>query len=460
MRYYSTRGHPQYLNFTDTILKGLADDGGLYLPESWPVFTEREWLKMASLPYPELAAKVMKPFIGDAMTEKELLDLTQKSYAEFRHQAIAPLKQIDNQLFLMELFHGPTLAFKDFALQFLGNLFDFILERDDKTLTIIGATSGDTGSAALSAIAHKTRLKIFMLHPKGKISAVQEAQMTSVLADNSYNIALDGSFDDCQDLVKVLFNDEAFRQEMNLSAVNSINWARIMAQIVYYAYGCLRLGLRDCAVAVPSGNFGNIFAAWAGRKMGLPIKKLIIGSNCNDILTRTVHSGLMEMRPVIPSVAPSMDIQISSNFERLLYELLGRDSASLTKFMDDFRKNGTFTLPETAKKELQSLFVAHAIDDETIGKKIAHYHRITGNILDPHSVIGVEAGKIHGGDLPVIAVATAHPAKFPDIIKKSINIYPELPAHLHDLMTRPTQCHELPDNSDAIKKFMRNHCQS
>ena len=467
MRYHSTRHHPNSarplpsLHFDDVVLKGLADDGGLYLPETWPHFSVSHWQSLASLPYHQLAVQVMKPFIGNIFSDDELTTLTQKSYADFRHQAIAPLKQLDNQLFVMELFHGPTLAFKDFALQFLGNLFDAILDKRQQTINIIGATSGDTGSAAICAVAGKHNQRIFMLHPKGKVSAVQEAQMTSMLHDNVYNIAIDGSFDDCQNIVKTLFADHDFRDSHNLCAVNSINWARIMAQIVYYAYGCLQLGLRDIAVAVPSGNFGNIFAAWAAKQMGLPIQKLIIGSNCNDILARTVQSGLMQTRPVIPSVAPSMDIQISSNFERLLYELLDRDGAVLEKLMNEFKQTGRLDLPENAKQSLQSLFCAHAMSDDQIRRAISQTYQQTGEILDPHSMIGVAAGKLagklYGGDLPVMAIATAHPSKFPTTIKQAINIEPKLPDYLGDLMSRPTRCHDVMNESEAVKQFITNN---
>ncbi|MCH9852359.1 MAG: threonine synthase [Alphaproteobacteria bacterium] len=458
MRYYSTRHHSnsphQALHFDDVVLKGLADDGGLYLPETWPHFSEAKWQSLAPLPYHQLAAEVIKPFIGNVFSDDELAALTQKSYRDFRHQAIAPLKQLDNQLFVMELFHGPTLAFKDFALQFLGNLFDAILEKRNQTINIIGATSGDTGSAAICAVAGKHNQRIFMLHPKGKVSKVQEAQMTSMLNDNVYNIAIDGSFDDCQNIVKSLFADHDFRDGLNLCAVNSINWARIMAQIVYYAYGSLRLGLRDIAVSVPSGNFGNIFAAWAAKQMGLPIQKLIIGSNCNDILARTVQSGIMQTSPVIPSVAPSMDIQISSNFERLLYELLGRDGAMLETLMHQFKQTGRLDLPDNAKKSLQTLFCAHAMSDDEIRADINKTYQQTGEIIDPHSMIGVTAAKLYGGDLPVMAIATAHPAKFPNTITQAINIEPTLPDYLSDLMQRPTRCHDVMNDADSVKQFI------
>ena len=459
MRYISTRGNSKPLNFTDAMLHGLADDGGLYLPETWHKFTETEWAACANLPYCELVLKIITPFIGDCIPEANLKQIIDRAYQNFRHQAIAPLKQIDSNLFVLELFHGPTLAFKDFALQLLGNLFSYVLEAQNKTLNIAGATSGDTGSAAIAAIAGKARLNIFMLHPKGKVSPVQEAQMTSILEDNVFNLAINGSFDDCQDIVKTLFSDNDFRSAVNLSAVNSINWARIMAQIVYYAYASLRLGApaREIAVSVPSGNFGNIFAAWGLKQMGIPISRLIIGSNKNDILTRCVHNGLMEMRDVVPTVAPSMDIQISSNFERLLFELLGRDASLLTQIMQDFRRTGTLTLPEGARKDFQTLFAASALNDDEISEAIKFYYQKTGEIFDPHSVIGVDAATKHHGGLPTIIAATAHPAKFPDTILKAIGFCPDLPIHLRDLLTRPTKCSDIGNDAEQVKTFMRNH---
>ena len=459
MQYISTRGSEKSLNFTEALLAGLAEDGGLYLPQSWPKFTAQQWREMANLPYHELVLQIITPFIGTQIPEADLQKIIEDSYATFRHQAIAPLKQIDRNIFLLELFHGPTLAFKDFALQLLGNLFSYILEKQQRSLNIIGATSGDTGSAAIAAIAGKERLNIFMLHPKGLVSPVQEAQMTSILENNVYNLAIKGSFDDCQDLVKTLFNDADFRNEVNLSAVNSINWARIMAQIVYYAYAALSLGAADrpIAVAVPSGNFGNIFAAWATKQMGIQIEKLIIGSNRNDILTRCVRSGIMEMEEVIPSCAPSMDIQVSSNFERLLFELLGRDATQARQIMQDFRSTNRLELPENARKDFQKLFSASALDDDAIVTEIAHYYQKTGEILDPHSVIGVHAARIHHDGFPTIAAATAHPAKFPDTIIKAIGNCPDLPDHLTDLMQRPNQCYDLEKNTEAVKEFMRKN---
>ncbi len=462
MQYISTRGgsNAPALNFTDTVLAGLAPDGGLYLPQTYPKFTNDQWQKMADLSYAELAATIMHPFVGNDFTMAELQILADKSYQNFNPDGeIAPIKQLDDGLFLLELFHGPTLAFKDFALQFLGHLFDAILQKQQRKLTIIGATSGDTGSAAINAFADKDNIDIFMLHPKGKISPIQEAQMTSILSNNVYNIALEGSFDDCQDSVKALFNDAVFRERTQLSAVNSINWARIMAQIVYYAYAILNLGCKPIAVAVPSGNFGNIFAAWVAKQMGLPIEKLIIGSNENDILTRTVRSGIMATKNVVATISPSMDIQISSNFERLLFELTQRDAKQVTSMMQQLRQDGTLTLPANCQQALQDLFAAESFSDAHIIQKIADYHTKTGEIIDPHSMIGVAAGTIHQGDLPVLAVSTAHPAKFAETIARALNMSASqtnqlLPAHLQDLATRPQKSITMPYHIDGIKNYI------
>ncbi|MCH8155635.1 MAG: threonine synthase, partial [Proteobacteria bacterium] len=324
MRYISTRGTAPVLGFDEVLLTGLARDGGLYIPETWPVLTGPEIRALSGLPYAEAAFRVMRPFVGDAIPEDDLGALIEDAYAGFGHAAVAPLKQLDGRTWLLELTHGPTLAFKDYAMQVLGRLFDHVLERRGERVTIVGATSGDTGSAAIEACRDRAAIDIFILHPKGQVSEVQRRQMTTVASANVFNIAIEGSFDDCQDLVKALFNDAAFRDEMDLGAVNSINWARIMAQIVYYFWAALALGAPDrrVAFAVPTGNFGNVYAAYAAREMGLPVDRLVVGSNSNDILTRFFDSGALALAPVRPTLSPSMDIQVSSNFERLLFDLV------------------------------------------------------------------------------------------------------------------------------------------
>ena len=327
MRYLSTRGGQPSLAFDEVLLTGLARDGGLFLPESWP---QLDLASLGGLDYPTLAARVMLPFLGGRIGEADFARLVQESYAGFGHKAVAPLKQIDSRLWLMELFHGPTLAFKDVALQLLGRLYDHVLGKRGQRITIVGATSGDTGSAAIEACRDRPAIDIFILHPQGRTSEVQRRQMTTVLSPNVRNIAIRGSFDDCQDLVKGLFADATFRDEMHLAAVNSINWGRIMAQIVYYVWAALALGAprRRVAFAVPTGNFGNVYAGYAARAMGLPIEKLMVGSNRNDILTRFIAGGAMKIGTVHPTLSPSMDIQVSSNAERLLFDLFDRDAAT------------------------------------------------------------------------------------------------------------------------------------
>ncbi len=342
MRYISTRGQAPAREFADVLLAGLAEDGGLFMPETWPHFSQADWRAMRGLPYHKLAARIMQPFVGSSIPFATLEAICGESYARFGHPAIVPLVQLETDLFAQELFHGPTLAFKDLAMQVLGRLFDYVLKQRDAHVTIVGATSGDTGSAAIEACAGRDRLNIMILHPHGRTSPVQRRQMTTVHAANVGNIAVEGNFDDCQDLVKAMFADTGFRQEMGLSAVNSINWARIAAQVPYYAAAALALGApeREVAFSVPTGNFGNVFAAWVACRMGLPVPRLVIGSNQNDILTRFLQSNDMSIAPVQPSMSPSMDIQISSNFERILFELLDRDPVATSATMLGFRETG------------------------------------------------------------------------------------------------------------------------
>jgi threonine synthase len=458
VRYVSTRGAAPVLAFDDVLLAGLARDGGLYVPESWPVFAAEDWRAMRGLPYAELAARVIRPFVGGRIDDATLARLTGEAYAGFDHRAIAPLKQMDESLWLMELFHGPTLAFKDFALQLLGRLFDHVLTGRGQRCTIVGATSGDTGSAAIEACRDRASLDVFMLHPFGRVSEVQRRQMTTVLSANVHNIAIDGSFDDCQDLVKGLFNDLAFRDRVGLSAVNSINWARIMAQIVYYAHAALSLGAPDrkLAFAVPTGNFGNVYSAYAARAIGLPISRLIVGSNRNDILTRFFGSGAMQIDTVYPTLSPSMDIQVSSNLERLLFDLYDRDGAAVAGAMQAFRADGRLDVGGARLKRAQALFSAARYDDAQTKEVIAREFRATGEALDPHSAIGVAAARAteRPRDLPVVALATAHPAKFPDAVEQAIGKRPALPDRLKDLYTREERCMRLPNDLGALGEFI------
>ncbi|MCC6467551.1 MAG: threonine synthase [Alphaproteobacteria bacterium] len=458
MRYVSTRGAAPALAFDEVLLAGLARDGGLYVPDSWPVFTADDWRAMRGLAYPELVARVIRPFVGGTIDQATLERLTAQAYRGFDHPAIAPLKQMDAGLWLMELFHGPTLAFKDFALQLLGLLFDHVLTQRGQRCTIVGATSGDTGSAAIEACRDRPSLDVFMLHPFGRVSEVQRRQMTTVLSANVHNIAVDGSFDDCQDLLKGLFNDLAFRDRVGLSAVNSINWARIVAQVAYYAHAALSLGApeRRLAVAVPSGNFGNVYSAYAARAIGLPIERLIIGSNRNDILTRFFDTGAMAIGTVHPTLSPSMDIQVSSNLERLLFDLYDRDGAATAKAMQSFRADGRLDVGAARLKRAQALFGATRYDDDETKAIIAREFKASGEVLDPHSAIGVAAGRAAQcpRDLPVVALATAHPAKFPDAVEQAIGRRPALPDRLKDLYAREERCMRLPNDLGALREFI------
>ncbi len=462
MKYVSTRGAAPALAFDDVLLTGLARDGGLYVPESWPAFTPDDIRALAGLPYAEAAFRVMPPFVGDALGDADLKAIAEAAYAGFGHPAVAPLKQLDAGLWLMELFHGPTLAFKDMALQVVGRLFDHVLERRGARVTIVGATSGDTGSAAIEACRGRERIDIFILHPKGRVSEVQRRQMTTVQADNVFNIAIEGTFDDCQDLVKAMFNDAPFRDEMVLSAVNSINWARIMGQIAYYMVAGAALGARSRAVAfaVPTGNFGNVYAGYAAKRMGLPVARFIVGSNRNDILTRFFKTGTMTMEEVMPSLSPSMDIQISSNFERLLFDLYDGEGAAVAAAMEEFRKAGTLDLGQARWARALELFEGERRDDEQTLAEIARVHKETGELVDPHTAVGIAAARAKAAEMddpntPVIALATAHPAKFPDAVEKATGIRPALPARMADLYEREERLAVLPNELGQVQAFVR-----
>jgi threonine synthase len=461
LRYISTRGAAPALGFTDVLLAGLARDGGLYVPETWPHFGADDIRALRGASYEEIALRVMQPFIGGEIADADLKSMIDSAYGTFRHQAVAPLKQIDDNLWLMELFHGPTLAFKDIALQLVGRLYDHVLKQRGTRVTIIGATSGDTGSAALEACRDRGAIDIFMLHPKGRVSEVQRRQMTTIASTNVFNIAIDGSFDDCQDLVKAMFNDHAFRDTINMSAVNSINWARVMAQVVYYAAAAVALGAPDRRVgfAVPSGNFGNIFAGYVARQMGFDIAPLIVGANRNDILARFFKTGRMEISGVEPSLSPSMDIQVSSNLERLLFDLFDRDGTRLAEAMAAFRKNGTFEAPKASWNRVVGLFRAATLDDPGTLKVMGDLHKRTGELIDPHSAIGIHAAEAcrTDTDVPIVALATAHPAKFPDAVQRATGVTPELPQFLGDLHQRPERADGLPNALRAVQDYVLSH---
>ncbi|HWA78876.1 MAG TPA: threonine synthase [Acetobacteraceae bacterium] len=441
MRYVSTRGRAPVLDFAGVLLAGLAEDGGLYVPETWPSFSAAEIRALRGLPYAALAARVMAPFVGAATPDLERL--CKEVYAGFDHPAVVPLMQLETGLWVQELFHGPTLAFKDLALQLVGRMFEEVLQGE--RLTIVGATSGDTGAAAIEALKNRSGIAIAILHPKGRVSEVQRRQMTTTTALNVANIAIEGSFDDCQDLVKAMFADAEFRREMRLSAVNSINWARIAAQIPYYFAAALALGApeREVAFSVPTGNFGNVLAAWVAARMGLPIAGLIVACNQNDILARFLAVNDMSVRPVVPSVAPSMDIQVSSNFERLLFELVDRDPEAVERIMLGFRREGRMAVPAAAWQRMRAVFSGFALDDAGTEAEIGRLHRVCGYLADPHSAIGIAAARdasIAGRiapSVPRIAAATAHPAKFAPAVERASGVRPTLPARLADLYQRP-----------------------
>ena len=465
LRYVSTRGTAPDLEFDDVLLTGLARDGGLYVPQSWPRLDGGTVKSLRGQSYETVAAQVASPFVeGGSVTTEVLERLVAEAYSGFGHSARAPLVQIDQRLWLMELFHGPTLAFKDYAMQLLGRLFDHVLDQRGRRATIVAATSGDTGSAAIEACRDRNSLDIFVLHPKGRVSEVQRRQMTTVLSDNVHNIAIDGSFDDCQDLVKAMFNDSGFRDQLSLSAVNSINWARIVAQIAYYVAAAAALGAPDRRIAfsVPTGNFGNVYAAYAARAMGVPIERLIIGSNRNDILYRFFSGGEMRVEEVVPTLSPSMDIQVSSNFERLLFDLFDRDGAAVSDTLTAFRRDGHFAVDEEQLARTRSLFDAGRCDDDGIRATIAETYRETGMLIDPHTAIGLAAarGCALDPDVAVVALGCAHPAKFPDAVEQAAGVRPELPPRLADLYDRPERLVELPNDLAAVQGFVRDHARA
>ena len=438
------------------LLAGLAEDGGLYVPAEWPHWSVADLRALRDLPYAELAARVIAPFVGDTVPFATLQRMTHDAYAGFAHPAVAPLVQLDAGLWSMELFHGPTLAFKDFALQLLGRLFAYVLERDGRRVTIVGATSGDTGSAAIEACAGRANIDIIILHPAGRTSEVQRRQMTTVQATNVANIAVDGTFDDCQDLVKAMFADAAFRTEMHLSAVNSINWGRIMGQIPYYVAASLALGGpdREVAFSVPTGNFGNVFAGYAARRMGLPVARLVVASNRNDILTRFLDANDMSIQGVEPSLSPSMDIQVSSNFERLLFELLDRDSAATAATMQTFRTTGRMAVSDPVWHRARGVLHGFSLDDAGTTAEIKRLYA-EGYLACPHTAIGIAAGRAQACPAPMVCMATAHPAKFPDAVENATGARPPLPPHLADLYERTETFTDAPRDLVTIQARVR-----
>ncbi|QUT04667.1 threonine synthase [Sphingobium phenoxybenzoativorans] len=461
MKYISTRGSAPALGFEEVTLAGLGSDGGLYLPEAWPSFTRDQIAALAGLSYVETAVRVMAPFVAGSLSEEELRDLCTQAYGRFSVDAVTPLVQLDHQHWLLELFHGPTLAFKDVALQLLGLLFEKFLSRRDDHLTIVGATSGDTGSAAIDAVAGREKIDIFMLHPDGRVSDVQRRQMTTVRAPNVHNIAIDGSFDDAQALVKQMFNDPGFSSRFRLSAVNSINWARLMAQVVYYFYAAVRLGApeREIAFSVPTGNFGDVFAGYVASRMGLPVRQLIVATNVNDILHRALSDGDYSQGKVVATATPSMDIQVSSNFERLLFDAGGRDGAALAEQMRGFEATKAMRLTNAQREGAAGLFSSARVDADGMTLAMRWAYEGGGQVIDPHTAVGLCAAK--GADIdpaiPIVTLATAHPAKFRDAVERATGTRPALPARIGSLFDREEAYTKLPATFEAITGFVAEH---
>lgn len=459
MKYISTRGNAPELNFEQVLLTGLASDGGLYVPESLPQFSADQIAGWAGLAYHELAFEVISPFVGDCIPENDLKAILADTYKGFSHPAIAPLIQLDRNEWILELFQGPTLAFKDFALQLLGRLLDYFLKKRNQRVVIMGATSGDTGSAAIEGCRSCDNIDIFILHPNNRVSEVQRRQMTTVLEDNVYNIAIEGNFDDCQDIVKASFRDQSFLPDgMQLVAVNSINWARIMAQIVYYFYAGLSLGspAKTMAFSVPTGNFGDIFAGYLAKKMGLPISQLVIATNKNNVLHRVMTDSVYARTELHQTLSPSMDISVSSNFERLMFDLYDRDGDCIRNLMETFNSE-SIALNDNAMASARALFSSASVDDASTCEIIAKTFNDIGYLLDPHSATGVGAGRVCNRDpeQPMVVLATAHPAKFPDAIEQSnIGVEAKMPAHLSDLLEREERFTVLPCDKAVVNTFM------
>lgn len=461
MKYVSSRGQAPVLGFSDVLLAGLARDGGLYLPATIPVFSPDEIRSFRGMSYQEVAFRVMSPFVCPDISEHDFQDIISRAYGTFRHKAIVPLSQIDSNDWILELFHGPTLAFKDVALQLLGHLFDHILTAQGRKVTIVGATSGDTGSAAIECLRDRACAEIFMLHPRGRVSEVQRRQMTTVLSPNVHNLAVDGNFDDCQAMVKALFNDLAFRDEISLSAVNSINWARVMAQIVYYFTSAVALGApdREISYSVPTGNFGDIYAGHVARQMGLPIGQLIVATNRNDILTRVLTGGEYKVGTVSPTISPSMDIQVSSNFERLLYNLYDGQGDEVRHLMDNLTQSGSFTLDAPQLDKARQMFDALKVSEDDTRATIRTVYQQSGLLIDPHTAVGVMAAQVRNADpaVPMVTLSTAHPAKFPDAVEAVTGQHPALPPHMADLFDREEKYDHLAHDLDALKICIRGN---
>ncbi|MER8695842.1 threonine synthase [Mesorhizobium opportunistum] len=463
MQYVSTRGEAPALGFSDAVLAGLARDGGLYVPREWPQFSPSEIRAMRGLAYPDLAIRVLSPFLGSEIPAPVFERLVREAYATFRHEAVCPLVQIAPNTFVLELFHGPTLAFKDVAMQLLARLMDHVLAERDQHATIVGATSGDTGGAAIDAFAGRSRTDIFILFPHGRVSPVQQRQMTTSTAQNVHALAIEGNFDDCQGLLKDMFNDHGFRDRVALSGVNSINWARIMAQIVYYFSSALSLGAPDRPVSftVPTGNFGDIFAGYAAKKMGLPIERLVIATNDNDILARTFETGEYRTKGVFATTSPSMDIQVSSNFERLLFEASGRNASTVRRYMAGLKQSGAFTIETQEITGMRTEFDAGRADMDQVAATIRSTLAASNYLLDPHTAaaVHVAAGR-PAGAVPMVVLGTAHPAKFPAAVEAASGIHPALPAWLGGLMTAEEKYTVLPSDLKMVEDYVSRRARA
>jgi threonine synthase len=455
VRYVSTRSEAPSLGFIEVTLAGLARDGGLYVPAAWPQLDAETITGFAGRPYAEVAADVIRPFVGDAISDHDLARLTREAYGSFRHSAVAPLAQFGVSDFILELFHGPTLAFKDLAMQLLGRLMDHVLAARGERTTIVVATSGDTGGAAIEAFRGRSRADLFVLFPRGRISDVQRRMMTTARDDNVHAVAIEGTFDDCQAIVKGMFNHHAFRDQARLSGVNSINWARIVAQVVYYFTAAVALGSprRKVAFTVPTGNFGDVYAGYVASRLGLPIDRLVIATNVNDILARTIATGSYDLREVVATSSPSMDIQVASNFERLLFEVYDRDGDAVRRLMASLAQSGSFALSARALAGIRTVFSADRADEEETAATIRTTLRETGRVIDPHTAVGVAVAEKETRDqsIPMIVLATAHPAKFPDTVEAACGVRPPLPEWLADLTQRPERITTLPVDQVAVE---------
>ncbi|MBK0328297.1 threonine synthase [Rhodobacteraceae bacterium F11138] len=459
MKYISTRGSAPELSFEEAMLTGLARDGGLYVPAEIPQMDPDDIAALAGLSYEETAFRVMRPFVGDCFSDQEFRAAIDRAYAGFGHAARAPLVQLAPNHFLLELFHGPTLAFKDFAMQLIGQLFQVALERRAERVTIVGATSGDTGSAAIEAFKGLNNVDVFILFPHGRVSEVQRRQMTTPTETNVHALAVDGDFDDCQAALKAMFNDFAFRDGVRLAGVNSINWARVLAQVVYYFSSAVSLGAphRKISFTVPTGNFGDIFAGYIAKRMGLPVERLVVATNQNDILHRCLSGQGYHKGPTQPSISPSMDIQVSSNFERALFDAYGRDGSAVAQLMEELAAGG-FDVSQGALEFLREQFQSgRASEDETLATITDTLHTST-ELLCPHSAVGVKvANDLRDPAVPMIALATAHPAKFPAAVEQASGRHPALPPRMSDLYDRPERVHRIANDLDALKNHIRGH---